>query len=143
MKPTRLIGAMTAALTLLTLLALPNLAAPQGLTSLLADASGKGTLTVGKEEFKVSHVVVKLKEDGTGEITLVTDLQLFVTCTWTATADLSTGIDLKIIGGTKAGSAQGSGKLFLKPDGKSIASLKIEGMNTAVKRKIQLNFVAD
>ncbi len=143
MKVSRLIGAMSVTLTMLTLLAMPNLAAPQGLTSLLATARGQGTLTVGKEVFKVSFVVVKLKEDGTGEITLVTDLQLFVACTWSAPADLSKGIDLKITGGTNAGSAQGSGKLFLRPDGKSIARLTIEGMSSAAKRKIQLNFVAD
>src|SRR5258705_1569964 len=141
MKPRRLIGAMTAALTLLTLLATPNLEAKQRLTSLLANARGQGTLTVGKEVFKVSHVVVKLKEDGTGEITLVTDLQLFVTCTWSAD-DLSTGIDLKITGGTNSGSVQGSGKLFLRPDGKSIASPTMDGMSPTVKRKVQLNFVA-
>jgi hypothetical protein len=143
MRVSRLITDITATLIFLTLLAVPNLAVPQGLKSLFATASGQGTLTVGKEEFKVSHVVVKLKEDGTGEITLVTDLQLFVTCTWSATDDLSTGIDLKITGGTNAGSAQGSGKLFLRPDGKSIARLTMEGMSTSVKRKIKLNFVAD
>lgn len=143
MKVNRLIGATTVTLTLLTLLAMPNLAAPQGLTSLLATANGQGTLTVGKEVFKVSFVVVKLKEDGTGEITAVTDLQLFVTCTWSATTDLSKGIDLKITGGTNPGTAQGSGKLFLRPDGKSIASLSLDGMSTASKRKFQLKFAAD
>ena len=143
MKVSRRIGAITATLTLFTLLAMPNLAAPQGLTSLLATAHGQGTLTVGKEVFKVSSVVVKLKEDGTGEITVVTDLQLFVTCTWSAPADLSKGIDLKIMGGTNPGTAQGSGKLFLRPDGKSIASLSLDGMSTASKRKFQLKFVAD
>lgn len=143
MKVSRLVGAMTATLTLLTLLAMPNLAAPQGLTSLLATARGQGTLKVGKEVFKVSNVVVKLKEDGTGEITLVTDLQLFVMCTWAATADLSAGIDLKITGGTNAGSAKGSGKLFLRPDGKSIDRMTMEAMSTSVKRKVQLNFVAE
>jgi hypothetical protein len=88
-------------------------------------------------------VVVKLKEDGTGEITVVTDLQLFVTCTWSAPADLSKGIDLKITGGTNAGSLEGSGKLFLRPDGKSIASLSIQAISNTAKRKIQLDFVAE
>jgi ribosomal protein L24E len=142
MKVSRLI-AITATLTLLTLLPMPNLAAPQGLTSLLATARGQGTLTVGKEEFKVSNVVVKLKEDGTGEITVVTDLQLFMTCTWSAPADLSKGIALKITGGTNAGSVEGSGKLFLRPDGKTIASLSIEASNKNVKRKIGVKFVAE
>src|SRR4029077_125901 len=69
MRVSRPIAALTAALTCLWLLTIPNLAAPQGITSLSATAHGKGTLTVGKEVFKVGAVVVKLKEDGTGEIT--------------------------------------------------------------------------
>ena len=143
MKTSRKLFVVTVTLTLLTLIAMPNLAAPQAPTSLLATARGQGTLTVGKEVFKVTAVVVKLNEDGTGEITLITDLQLFVTCTWTSTDDLSKGIELKITGGTNPGSAQGSGKLFLKPDGKSIANLSMQGMSTTVKRKIQLDFVAE
>jgi hypothetical protein len=143
MKANRQIGAVTAAVTLLTLLVIPSLGAPTEFKSLLAVARGKGTLKVGKEEFKVSNVVVKLKEDGTGEITLVTDLQLFVTCTWSAPADLSAGIDLKITGGATGGSAAGSGKLLLRPDSKSIASLSMQGSTNFQKRKIQLNFVAE
>ena len=139
MKVSRKLSVLTAMLTLLTL-AVSTLAAPQGVTSLVATAKGQGTLTVGQEVFKVSTVVVKLKEDGTGELTLVTDLQLFVTCTWAATADLSDGIDLKLTAGSA--SAQGSGKLFLRPDGKSIASLSIDGRSNT-KRKVQLKFVAD
>ncbi len=87
MKVSHKLFVITPTLTLLTLLAVPNLVVPQGLTSLLATARGQGTLTVGQEVFKVTNVVVKLKEDGTGEITLVTDLQLFVQCTWSAPAD--------------------------------------------------------
>ena len=140
MQVSRLISPMTAALILLMLA--PNLASAQETTSLLATANGKGTLTVGKEEFKVTSVVVKLKEDGTAEITVVTDLQLFVGGTWSKPADPGGGIDLKITGGA-TGNVQGSGKLLLRPDGKSIASLKIDGMSPTAKRKIQLNFVAD
>jgi hypothetical protein len=143
MKVKRLISPLTATVLFLTLFAIPNLAAPEGLTSFSGTARGKGTLTVGKEVFKISTVVVKLKEDGTGELTLVTDLALFLTCTWSATEDLSKGVDLKITGGTNPGSAQGSGTLFLRPDGKSIASLTMQAMSTTVKRKIQVNFVAE
>ena len=143
MKTCRKPFVITATLSLITLLTMPGWAAPQGPTSLLATARGKGTLTVGKEGFKVSNVVVKLKEDGTGELVLVTDLQLFVQCTWSAPADLSKGIDLKITGGTNAGSAEGSGKLVLRPDGKTIASLSINASSNTGRRKIQLSFVAD
>lgn len=143
MKIYRKLFVITATLSLITVLTMPSGAAPQAPTSLLATARGKGTLTVGKEGFKVSNVVVKLKEDGTGELVLITDLQLFVQCTWSAPADLSKGIDLKITGGTNAGSAEGSGKLVLRPDGKTIASLSINASSNTGRRKIQLSFVAD
>jgi hypothetical protein len=140
MKISRKLFDVFTTLTLFALTAMPNLAAPPQLSTLFATAHGKGTLKVGRELFQVNNVVVKLKEDGTGEITLLTDLQLFVTCTWSATADLSEGVDLKITAGPT--SAQGSGKLFLRPDGKAIDRLSIEGSSNT-KRKIQLKFVAD
>jgi hypothetical protein len=130
-------------LTLLALTAAPNLAAPQKLSSLKANAHGQGTLTIGREVLKVNTVIVELNEDGTGELTLVTDLTLFVSCTWTAPTNLSKGIELTITGGTTASGAQGAGKLMLKADGKSIASLTVQGSSNTEKRKIQLNFLAD
>ena len=142
MKVSRKLFVVTATLTLLTLLAVSNAEVPQGLTSLLATARGDGTLKVGQEVFKIGSVVVNLKEDGTGEITLITDLQLLLQCTWSAPADLSKGIDLKITGGASTGSAQGSGKLFLRSDEKSIANLSIDGSSNAVKRKIKIKFIA-
>jgi hypothetical protein len=140
MKINRRPFVVIATLTLFTLIPMPTLAAPLELSKLFATAHGKGTLKVGRELFQVNNVVVKLKEDGTGEITLVTDLQLFVTCTWSAGADLSKGINLTLTGG--AISAQGSGQLFLRADGESIDRLSIEG-SSSTKRKIQLKFVAD
>lgn len=135
--------AATAALALLILLPIPNRGASQQLTSLKATARGQGTLTIGKEVLKVNTVVVELDEDGTGTVTVVTDFQFFINCTWTAPAELSKGIDLKITGGTTASGATGSGKLMLKSDGKSIASLTIQGSSNTEKRKVQLNFVAE
>jgi len=64
MKVSRKLFALTA---LILVTAVPHSAAPQGITSLLASARGDGTLKVGQEVFKVSTVVVNLKEDGTGE----------------------------------------------------------------------------
>ena len=142
MKVSRKLFGVTATLTFLTLMAVSNAAVPQGLTSLLATARGEGTLKVGGEVFKVNAVVVKLKEDGTGEITLITDLQLSLQCTWSAPADLSKGVDLKVTGGTSAGGAQGTGKLLLRSDEKSIASLSLEAMSNVVKRKVEVKFVA-
>lgn len=143
MRVTRRLVATIVALLFSTLLAMPNSAATQGLTSLKASARGTGTLTIGKEVLKVNTVVVELDEDGTGEITVVSDLQFFINCTWSAPADLSKGIDLKITGGTTASGAQGSGKLLLKSDGKSIAGLSMQGSSNTEKRKIALNFVAE
>jgi hypothetical protein len=142
MRATRKLFTVTLALIFSTLLAMPDPAAAQGLTSLKATARGQGTLTVGKEVLKVNTIVVTLEEDGTGEVTVVTDLQLFISCTWSAPSDLSKGVDLKITGGTTESGAQGSGKLMLKPDGTSIASLSLQGSSNTEKRKIQLNFVA-
>lgn len=141
MKVRRLI-VFAATLVFLSLPTIPNVAA-QELKSFSADARGQGTLTVGKEVFKVGTVVVRLKEGGKGELTLVTDLAIFLTCDWSAPSDLSQGIDLKITGGTNPGSAEGSGKLFLRADGKSVASLSMQANSTTVKRKVQLKFVAD
>jgi hypothetical protein len=143
MKVSRKVFAMIAAPALLTLLATSNLAAPPELKSLSANARGQGTMTVGREVLKVYSVVVELNEDGTGELTIVTDLTLFISCTWSANADLSKGIDLKVTGGTTASGATGTGKLLLKPDAKSIASLSLQGSSNTEKRKIQLNFVAE
>jgi len=143
MRVARKLLAATAAFSLLALVAMPQRATAQGLTSLQASAKGQGTVTIGKETLKVYTVVVNLHEDGTGEITIVSDLQLFINCTWSAPADLSKGIDLKITGGTTASGATGSGKLALKADGKSIAKLTMQGSSNTEKRKIQLSFTAE
>ncbi len=143
MKATRELFAATAVFCLLTLQPILDSAAAQGLTSLKASARGQGTLTIGKEVMKVNTVVVNLDEDGTGEVTIVADLQMFVSCTWSSPADLSKGIDLKITGGTTASGATGTGKLMLKPDGKSIAGLTMQGSSNTEKRKIELNFTAE
>ena len=143
MKVSRKLFAVTTTLILLAFLPVAIAPAQQAFTSLSTNAKGQGTLTMGREEMKIHAVVVQLKEDGTGEIMIVTDLTLFVNCTWTAPADLSKGIDLKVTGGTTAGGATGSGKLLLKPDGKSIASLSMQGTSNTSKRKIKIDFVAE
>src|SRR5262249_48250159 len=55
--------------------------------SLTATANGKGTLRVGKEAFDVHAVVIKLFEDGKAEITLVSDITVFVNGTWARAAE--------------------------------------------------------
>src|SRR5215510_8746161 len=106
------------------------------LTSLTATAKGQGTITVsdpGVAERKrpLNSIVVTLRENGDAEIVVITDMQLFARGRWTKPADLSQGINLKITGGTVANNAKGSGKLFLRPDGKSIDKLNFEARSNA------------
>ena len=143
MEVSRKLFAVTTTMILLAVLPVAIAAAQQVFTSLSANAKGEGTLTMGREEMKIHSIVVQLKEDGSGEIIIVTDLTLFVNCTWAAPANLSEGIDLKVTGGSTADGATGSGKLLLKPDGKSIASLSMQGTSNTSKRKIKIDFVAE
>ena len=144
MKVMRKLVVVAVALMLLTLFPVNTLAGPQALTSLNTNARGQGTLTVGREAMKIGTVVVNLKEDGTGGITLVADLQLMVSCTWSVPEDLSKGIDLKITGGVfkNEKDAKGTGKLFLRADGKSIATFTAQGA-THSGGKFEVGFVAD
>jgi hypothetical protein len=126
---------------------LPAPAATQKLNSLTATAKGQGTITVtdpGVEERKrpLHSVVVTLRENGEAEIVIVTDMQLMAQGRWTKPADRSQGIALKITGGTVAGNAKGSGKLFLREDGKTIDKLNFEVKSNA-RSKVTVDFVAD
>ena len=129
-------------LSLLMLLATPGFAAQQ-LKSLLASANGKGSIKVGQEKFDLDAVVVKLMEDGKAEITLVSDITLFFSGTWSSDANDDKGIVLKITGGATSGGVQGNGKLFLRHDGKSIASLSLAGSSKTRKRDVEVSFVAN
>ena len=130
----------TLVLVFSTLFAVSGLSA-RPTKSLLASANGKGKIKIGKEEFPLHHVVVKLKEDGAAEITLVSDIQLFFSGTWADNA-ADKGIDVKI-SGTAQSSWQATGKLFLRDDGKSIARLSLLGTNKFRKQKVEVSFVAD
>ena len=50
--------------------------------SLVASASGDGTIKLGKETFKLNGVVAKGFQDGKIEINLITDITVFITGTW-------------------------------------------------------------
>ncbi len=126
---------------------LPATAAIQKLTSLTATAKGQGTITVtnpGVEERKrpLHSVVVTLRENGEAEIVVITDMQLMAQGRWTKPSDLSQGINLKITGGTVANNAKGTGKLFLKPDGKTIDKLNFE-VKSQARSKVTVEFVAE
>ena len=117
------------------------------LTSLTASAKGEGTITVtnpGVEERKrpLYSVVVTLRENGDAEIVVITDMQLIARGRWTKPDDLAQGIALKITGGIVANNAKGSGKLYLRPDGKTIDKLNFDATSTA-RSKVTVSFVAE
>ena len=121
----------------LLLLALPYAASGQEVKSLVASAKGEGTITLGKEEFKLHSIVVKLFEDGKTEINLVTDITVFLAGAWTRGDD-----DKSINLTTTASNLEGGGKLFLGEDRKSIIGLKLEIFNKISKKNIKVEFVA-
>ena len=115
----------------------------QRISSLNATAKGKGTISSELETLDLKSVMVILKENGDADFTFYTDLQLNGTGTWSAGKSLNEGIDLKITGGIVSGNAIGTGKLFLREDGKSIDKLQINAKSKGGNRKIKVNFVAD
>jgi hypothetical protein len=106
----------------------------------LATAQGKGTLKVGGETFKITSVVVKLLSDKSAEITLVSDITVFLSGTWTDANSAKQGIDLQITSGQSAGGLEATGKVFLSADGKSVSSLSIKGSSRTTKRHVDAQF---
>jgi len=126
---------------LVLLMSAPAIA--QRITSLTTKAQGHGTINISDiDKHTINGVLVILKENGEAEITLYADMQFYGQGTWSAPEDLSQGIDLKITGGIVSGNANGTGKLFLRPDRKSIDRLTITA-TTADGSKIQLQFTAE
>ena len=123
---------------LLTLISISIGVVAQRLTSLTASAKGTGTIVIaGIDKHDINSVLVILKENGDAEFTFYADLQLSAQGSWTVGESLNQGVDLKITGGVVSGNAGGSGKLFLRNDGKSIDRLTIkataaDGSNTTV-----------
>jgi hypothetical protein len=126
---------------ILLLLALPALATPPQDKAIMASSNGEGVLKMGQEQFKVTAAVVKLNDDGTADVHLVSDITVFVSGTWSKTGDATNGIDLQITGGAARSDLKGSGKLFLRDDGKSIASLTLQIITKFTKRTIDVSFV--
>ena len=128
-------------LLLLLLLVFPALATRPQDKDIVVSANGEGLLKVGQEEFKVTAAVVKLKEDHTVEINLISEITIFMTGTWSSTGDPTNGIALEITGSAARATMEGSGKLFVRGDSKSIASLKLQVFNKGSKRTIDVSFV--
>lgn len=131
---------VTTSLMLLLLLVFPAVAVSLQNKEIVASANGEGLLKMGQEQFKVTAAIVKLKEDGTAEINLISEITIFMSGTWSR-SDPTNGIDLEITGAASRGALEGSGKLFLRDEGKSIASLKLQVFNKASKRTIDVSFV--
>jgi hypothetical protein len=125
------------------LLALSSVAAAQDPpTSLVTTANGEGKIKLGKEEYKLHAIVVKLFQDGKAEINLITDITVFIEGTWSRGSEADKTIDLKITGNSMSGNLNGGGKLFLTEDRKSIAGLKLQALNKTSKKTVTADFVS-
>ena len=123
-------------------LALSAFAADDPPASLVASAKGDGIIKLGKEEFKLSAVVVKLFSDGKAELNLITDINVFITGTWSRTNENAKSIDLKITSSVTGGNLDGGGTLFLTDDGKAISGLKLQMVSKTTKKNITAEFTA-
>ena len=114
-------------------------AAAQESNERLAHSNGQGTLRVGDEKFKINSVIVKLIPDHKAELTLVSDITIFLTATWSNSAESQYEFNLDMTRDTRGG-VEGSGKVVLKDDGKSVARLTLKGISRATKRRVEANF---
>jgi hypothetical protein len=80
-------GSISLWLAVVLWMALPVSVSAQQVDHLRALAHGKGTLVLGNDRYKLSGVLVVLKENGQAEFTLFTDLQIHAQGEWSAAAD--------------------------------------------------------
>lgn len=107
----------------------------------LAHANGQGTLKVGQEQFKVTSVVIKLLDDRKVELTLVSDITIFITGTWSQNGESHEEFDLQLSGGASPGGLEGTGKLTLGKDTKDLR-LILKGKSRTTKKTIEVYFVS-
>ena len=120
----------------------PVFAQSQDAESLIVTAKGHGEISVTVEKRKISAALVVLRKDNSVMITVTTDLQLQLQGTWKANTASPEEILLKITGGAVANDLDGSGKLVLTADRKSLKELTINA-ESAIGQKITVTFVAD
>src|SRR5262249_3962838 len=111
----------------------------QEVQSRIVTGNGSGTLRIGDEQFKISSVIVKLMDDHKAEITLVSDITVFLSGTWSSSSGQTNAIDLQVTSNTATGGVDGTGKLILSNDGKVVANLTLKGQNRS-KRVVEVNF---
>lgn len=115
-------------------------AAQQGDKERLVSSSGQGTLIVGDGKFKLHSVIVKLLPDQKAEITLGSDILIFLTGTWSSGAESQNEINLDMTDGDSRGGFEGTGKVILKNDGKAVARFTLKGISRTTKRTVEANF---
>jgi len=106
----------------------------------LAHSNGQGTLKIGNEQFKVNSVIVKLIDDHKAELTLVADITIFLTATWSNRAESQQEFDLDMRDSDSRGGFEGTGQVILGNDGKSITRLNLKGVSRSTKRAVEVSF---
>jgi hypothetical protein len=112
----------------------------QGDQTRLAHANGNGTLRVGDEQFKISAAVVKLLPDHKAEITIISDITIFLTSTWSNHTDSPHQYNLDFTGSASRGGLEGTGQATLSDDGKTLKRLTLRGVSRATKRAVEADF---
>src|SRR6185369_13857373 len=140
MSVERMLGLAAVVATLSLLGAMYFVGEAQENQSRLAYGRGQGTLRVGDERFKINSVIVKLMDDRKAEVTLVSDITVFLTATWSSQANSQQEFDLEVTGGASPGGLEGRGKVFLSTDGKAVTKLSLKGMSRTSKRAVEANF---
>ena len=120
----------------------PVSAQSQELEPVIIKAKGSGVISSAVEKRKITAALVVLRQDGTMMITVSADLQLQAEGTWKANASSSGELILKITGGAVSGELNGSGKLLLTSDRRSIKELTIN-VKSADGQEISITFLAN
>lgn len=139
MKPKRMIIAVTI-LVLSVFVTAVAVVTAQEVNHRLAHANGQGTLKIGQEQFKVNGVIVKLQDDKKAELTLISDITIFISGTWSQNGESQEAFDLQISGGASPGGLEGAGKITLGKDPKDMR-LILKGKSRTTKKNIEVYFV--
>ena len=106
----------------------------------LAHSNGQGTLKVGDEKFKINSVIIKLLPDRKAEVTLISDITIFLTATWSNHTGSPQEINLDMTDADSRGGLDGAGKAVLSTDGKSVTRLTLKGISRSTKRTVEVSF---
>lgn len=125
--------------TILLLMSAVAVSAQEKPTSLEINAKGKGSIKVGREQFQLHNVILKLKEGGKLEMILVSDITLFFEGSWSWADEAGKTVDLKIEGGA-TGAVEGGGKATLSDDRQSISRMTLQAANKFRKTSVTVQF---